>query len=99
MRTRQPDCQRVYDALAGMDETKRLAATLAVMDLTTEGIDYRGDRASGIVIDHRHPDSWLVSFRPTGPDRDGSRYYRNPVDAARAAVDGRHGPSGERRRP
>jgi hypothetical protein len=69
------------------------------MDVDPLGIEYSGDRANGIVIDHRFADSWLVSFRPTGPGRQGNRYYRNPVDAADAVVAGKHNARGQAGRP
>jgi hypothetical protein len=90
---------KVYESLPWLDEPKRVAAMLAVMDVDPSGIEYKGDRASGTVIDHRFPDSWLVSFRPTGPDRAGTRYYRNPVDAAVAVVTGQHNARGQAGRP
>lgn len=85
---------KVYESLTWLDEVKRVAAMLAVMDVDPLGIEYVGNRANGIVIDHRFADSWLVSFRPTGPGRQGTRYYRNPVDAADAVVAGKHNAQG-----
>lgn len=64
---------KVYESLAWLDEVKRVAVMLAAMDVDPLGIEYAGDRANGIVIDHRFADSWLVSFRPTGPGRQGKR--------------------------
>jgi hypothetical protein len=90
---------KVYESLAWLDEVKRVAAMLAAMDLDPLGIEYSGHRANGIVIDHRFADSWLVSFRPTGPGRQGTRYYRNPVDAADAVVAGKHNVRGQAGRP
>jgi hypothetical protein len=37
---------------------------------------------------------WAVSFRPASDFPDGLRYYRNPVDAARAIIDQKHNESG-----
>jgi hypothetical protein len=90
---------KVYESLAWLDEVKRVGAMLAAMDVDPLGIEYAGDRANGIVIDHRFADSWLVSFRPTGPGRQGTRYYRNPVDAADAVVAGKHNARGQAGRP
>ena len=90
---------RVDESLAWLDEPKRVAAMLAAMDVDPSGIEYAGDRANGIVIDHRFADSWLVSFRPTGPARQGTRYYPNPVDAADAVVTGQHNARGQAGRP
>jgi hypothetical protein len=96
----QGQAVKVYDSLGWLgDEVKRVAAMLAAMDVDPLGIEFSGDRANGIVIDHRFPDSWLVSFRPTGPGREGTRYYRNPVDAARAVVAAEHNDCGEVKRP
>jgi hypothetical protein len=90
---------KVYESLAWLDEVKRVAAMLAAMEVDPLGIEYTGDRANGTVIDHRFADSWLVSFRPTGPDRAGTRYYRNPVDSAEAVVAGQHNVRGQATRP
>jgi hypothetical protein len=91
---------KVYESLAWLgDDVKRAAAMLAAMDVDPLGIEFTGDRANGTVIDHRFASSWLVSFRPTGPGRNGTRYYRNPVDAAEAVVAGKHNDRGEVKRP
>ena len=91
---------KVYESLAWLgDEVKRVAAMLAAMNVDPLGIEFTGDRASGTVIDHRFANSWLVSFRPTGPSRDGTRYYTNPVDAAAAIVATEHNDRGEVTRP
>jgi len=87
---------KVYESLAWLDEIKRVAAMLVAMDIDPSGIEYRGDRANGIVIDHRAAEEWLVSFRPTGPDRARTRYYPNPVDAAEAVVTGEDNARGRR---
>jgi hypothetical protein len=102
----QAEAVRVYESLswlgdraAPQPDVKRVAAMLAAMDVDPSGIEFAGDRAKGTIIDHRFADSWLVSFRPTGPGRDGTRYYRNPVDAAAAIVAGEHNDRGEVKRP
>jgi len=45
-------------------------------------------------VSQRKPGRWGVSFRTTGQPADMA-HYRNPVDAARAVLDGRHNEGAE----
>src|SRR5215472_3662859 len=77
----------------GTDPTNAIAVLLLGLTLTPPGdsghFDPQGPKSTAV---WRLPDGtgWGVSFRPTGGNDSRTRYYRNPLDAARAIVERRH---------
>jgi len=74
----------------GPDPVAVVAALLSAMPVGDVGLVF-GKKTDGTVVDHRDPDVWVVSYRPTGGwGSSRTRHYRSPRDAARAVIEGYH---------
>ena len=82
----------------GVDATVTIAQMLLSLSTVRPGNGIKFDRdGSRFTVAWRLTSGewcWAVSFRPAEDNPDGLRYYRSPVDAARAIIDRKHNESG-----
>lgn len=81
----------------GVDPTDAIARLLLSLPAAPPGNSIKFDKdgaAYTLAWRLESRGGWGVSFRPAGDDAGRTRYYRNPLDAARAVIKREHNEHG-----
>ena len=91
--TRPSDPRRLisfrYDRPLDHLTEQAVAALIQMLPVGEEGMQFDGAHATGTIVNHRYPQVWSVSFRPS-PGGSGKRDYHTVTEAARTVITGTH---------